>query len=81
MYVVIPYDDIYGGMEFYPARLCSGKVPLVIVVMDMVILDDGKYTSEVSDYAGLSAVMYVAVPDDLRAYSLPALSGMLCVER
>ena len=65
---VIPADHrIDGCMEFDPCDLIAAKVPIRVDVMDMVILDEGKSTAHVSHNSRLTAMVDMAVTDDVRS--------------
>ena len=80
MYMVIADDDIDRRMQFDTARLGAGKIPLVVIVMDMVVLYDREYTAEVSNDTGLTIVVYVAVSNDVRSDRIFAPPIKLCYQ-
>ena len=74
MEVIVPDYHIYGRMELDATRLGTGQISFIVYMMDMIIFNYGKYTSQVSYNTGLAAVMYVAVPYDMRTDRLLAPS-------
>ena len=62
MDVVPPDDHINGGVHLNASDLCPGKILFDVDVMDMVILNQGKYTSQMTYDPGLSAVVDLTVP-------------------
>lgn len=50
-------------MHFNSADFCSGKILLVINMMDIIIFNNGKYTAEMSDNTGLSAIVNITSSD------------------
>lgn len=63
---MIPADDhVNGCMHFDAADLSACQILLIVNVVDMIIFNDGKYSSEMADNTGLSAVMDITAADDM----------------
>ena len=58
---------VNGRMHFDAPDLGSGKVLLVVDMVDMVILDHGEYAAQMTHDTGLAAVMDIASADDMGA--------------
>ena len=77
---VVPTDDhIDGCMHLDSTDLCTGQILLVVDVMNMIILNNGKNSSQMSNNTSLSAVMDVTSADNVGTDMLPvpALIGSL----
>ena len=59
--MVAPDDHVEGGVELDAADLSARQVALVVDVVDVIILDYGKYAAQVAHDAGLPAIVDVAV--------------------
>ena len=82
MEMIIAYHDIDRGMQLDPADLCSRKISFIIDMMNVISLDDGKNTTQISDDTGLSAVMDLTAADDMMGsdrFLAPAVQ--LCDQR
>ena len=65
---VVPDDGVDGGMQLDPSDFGTFEFPLVPNVVDMVVFDDAENSPQVPDDAGLPAVVYDVVSDDVASY-------------
>ena len=72
-------DHIDSCVHFDTADLCAGQVLLVVDMVDVIIFNNGKNTSQMSDNTGLTAVMDVTSSDDVGAdmFFVPSFIGSL----
>ena len=66
--MVSPVYAVDRRMHLDTADLCSGQILLVVYMMDMIILYDREYSSQMSHYACLATVMYIAPSYYMRSY-------------
>ena len=71
MNMISPVDHINGGMHLDPADLGSGKILLVVDVVNLVVLNQRKNTAKMADDSRLSAVMNIAAPDHVGTDCFP----------
>ena len=64
---VVLDQDVDGGVKLYAAHLGAAELDIVIDIVDVVVLDGGEDSSEMSDDAGLAAVADLVAADDMRA--------------
>ena len=76
--MIVPDNHINGRVHFNSANLGAAQILFVIDMMNPVIFDDRKYTSQVADNPGLPTVMNIASSDDMRSDALFAPSFQLC---
>ena len=76
MDAIVPNDHVQGGVELDAGDLVAVELPLDRDIVDVVVLDGGEHTTEVTDDAVLAAVVdgvaahdvgadVLAVPTDL----------------
>ena len=78
--MIVSYYHIYGRVELDATYLRTGKITLVIYVMYMIILYEREYAAQVSYDPRLSAIMDLAVSDDMRTYGILAPAVQLRYE-
>ena len=71
--------DIDGCMHFNPADFCTGQILLIINMMNMVILNQGKYASQMPYDSCLAAVVNIAPSDNMMADVFLCPSFSLCL--
>ena len=65
MKMIAADDHVDRGMHFNASDLRARKVLLVVDVMDVIILNQREYTAQMTDDAGLAAVVNVAAAHDM----------------
>ena len=78
MYVVMAVHNVYCGVHLNSADLRSCKVLLVVYVVNVIIFNKRENATQVTDNTGLSAVMNMAPPYDVRADVLFCPAFPLC---
>ena len=78
MKMIVTDDHIDRCMQLDTANLRSCQIPLIINMMDVIVLNYGKYTAQITDDTGLSAIMDMAVAYDMRTDGLFAPAVQLC---
>ncbi len=63
MKAVPPDDHINSGMHFDPADFRSGKFLFIVDMMNLIILNNGEYASQMSHDSSLSTVVNITAPD------------------
>ena len=77
---VVPDDGVDGGMQLDPSDFGTFEFPLVPNVVDMVVFDDAENSPQVPDDAGLPAVVYDVVSDDVASYVVLVPAVVQCPE-
>ena len=72
MEMIPPDDYVDCGMELDPADLRACKVPFVVDMMDMTVLNHRENTSQIAHDPCLAAVVDIASPDRMRSDRLLA---------
>ena len=72
MKMIPPDDHVDCGMEFDSADLRACKVPFVVDMMDMTVLNHRENTSQIAHDPCLAAVVDIASPDRMRSDRLLA---------
>ena len=73
-------DNVYRCMHLDPADLGTGQILFVVDMMDVIVLYDRENSSEMSYYAGLSAVVDMASSYDVRSDRLLCPSFVLSLQ-
>ena len=63
--VVSTDDCVDGSMHFDAADFRPGQILLVVDVVNVAVLNDGEYASQMSHNAGLTAVVNIAAADNM----------------
>ena len=65
MEMIVTDDHIDRCMQLDTANLRPCQIPLIINMIDVIVLNYGKYTAQITDDTGLPAVMDITVPYDM----------------
>ena len=72
-------DHINGCMHLDSANLSTTQILLIIDMMDLIILNNRKYTTQMSHDTGLSTIMDITSSDNMGTYLFLGPPFQLCL--